>query len=266
MRHIHASRLSSVVILAALAACAKAQSLDGTWEIAQVIDNGRVVDPTEVLRTYAADGRVVIRGQQVELIVPGVYQRKTMPFAVDASRSPMTFDMAGAEKTGGRGIFLASKDSLFICLANRDRPRPTGFSSPAGSGNLLVTLNRTTTNTAQPQLPPPPDYQDEQLRKLLVGTWGHQDAQSVNMMTLNSDGTATMTTQWRDQFKQMFHQDVRSSGKWKVQDGVVTLAIDASTDNERRGQSGSFRVRSINGNEMAAVDYDGTVRQEWKAP
>lgn len=256
----------AIILLASFTAHAAAQSLDGTWEIAQVIDNGRVVDPAEVLRTYAADGRVVIRGQQVELVVPGIFQRKTMPFAVDASRSPMTFDMAGAEKTGGRGIFLASKDSLFICLAPRDRPRPTGFSSPSGSGNLLVTLNRAAAAPALPQLPPPPNYQDEQIRKLLVGTWGHQDEQSVNMMTLNADGTATMTTQWRDQFKQMFHQDVRSSGKWKVQDGVVTLAIDTSTDNERRGQSGSFRVRSINGNEMAAVDYEGRVRQEWKAP
>jgi len=200
------------------------------------------------------------------LVVPGIYQRKTMPFAVDASRSPMTFDMAGAEKTGGRGIFLASKGSLFICLATRDRPRPTGFSSAAGSGNLLVTLNRATGNVALPQLPPPPNYQDEQLRKLLVGTWGHQDEQTVHYMTLAGDGTATLVAQSRDQFKQMFHQDVRSTGTWKVKDGVVTLAIDTSSDNERRGQTGSFRVRSINSNEMAAVDYDGTVRQEWKAP
>ena len=51
-----------------------------------------------------------------------------------------------------------------------------------------------------------------------------------------------------------------------MQDGVVTITIESSTDNERRGQSASFRVRSINGSEMAAVDYDGDVRQEWKAP
>lgn len=213
MRHALSIVIVSIIASMVLAARAQAQSLDGTWEIAQVIDNGRVVDPTEVLRTYAADGRVVIRGQQVELVVPGIYQRKTMPFAVDASRSPMTFDMAGAEKTGGRGIFLASKDSLFICLAPRDRARPTGFSSAAGSGNLLVTLNRATANTTLPQLPPPPNYQDEQLRKLLVGTWGHQDEQTVHYMTLAADGTANMVAQSRDQFKQMFHQDVRSSGK-----------------------------------------------------
>ena len=91
---------------------ARAQSLDGVWEITAVIDNGRVVEPTEVLMNYAADGRVVIRGQQVELIVPGTYQRKQLPFMVDGSKSPTTFDMVGAEKTGGRGIFMAGKDGL----------------------------------------------------------------------------------------------------------------------------------------------------------
>jgi hypothetical protein len=72
--------------------------------------------------------------------------------------------------------------------------------------------------------------------------------------------------QWKDQFKQMFHQDVRSSGTWKVQDGVVVINITTSSDKERRGQVGSFRVRSINGSELVAVDYNGQVRQEWKSP
>src|SRR5215203_3364400 len=85
------------------------QSLDGVWEITAVIDNGRVVEPTEVLMNYAADGRVVIRGEQVELVVPMTYQRKQLPFMVDGTKSPMTFDLAGAEKTGGRGIFMAGK-------------------------------------------------------------------------------------------------------------------------------------------------------------
>ena len=121
---------------------AEAQSLDGTWEITTVIDNGRVVEPTEVLLNYAADGRVVIRGQQVELVVPMTFQRKRLPFVVDNTKSPMTFDLAGAEKTGGRGIFMASKDSLLLCLSSRDQGRPTSFASLPGSGNLLVTLRR----------------------------------------------------------------------------------------------------------------------------
>jgi uncharacterized protein (TIGR03067 family) len=245
-----------------------AQTLDGAWEITAVIDDGRVVQPTDVLLNYAADGRVVIRGQTVELVVPQTYQRKRLPFVVDDSKSPMAFDMAGAEKTGGRGIFMAAKDSLVLCLARRDRDRPTTFSSLPGSGNLLVTLKRTTGDSSSlPGQPPAaPSYEDEQLRRMLVGTWGHQDADSIHYITLGGDGNFNATMQWKDNFKQMFHQDVRSSGTWKVQDGVVVITITQSTDKERRGQVGSFRIRSITSSELVAVDHNGQVRQEWKAP
>lgn len=249
---------------------AHGQTLEGTWEITAVIDDGRVVQPTDVLLNYAADGRVVIRGQIVELVVPQTYQRKRLPFAVDDTKSPMAFDMAGAEKTGGRGIFLAGKDSLVLCLASRNHERPATFGSLPGSGNLLVTLKRVDAAGSSVPLPtqPPatPSYEDEQLRRMLVGTWGHQDADSIQYLSLGSDGNFTSTTQWKDNFKQMFHQDVRSSGTWRVQDGVVIMNLAQSTDKERRGQVSSFRIRSITSSELVAVDGDGQVRQEWKAP
>src|SRR5258705_6569765 len=131
-----------VILLAGNGLSATAQSLDGVWEITAVIDNGRVVEPTEVLQNYAADGRVVIRGQQVELVVPMTYQRKQLPFLVDATKSPMTFDMAGAEKTGGRGIFMAGKDALLLCLFSRDPGGPATVAVLARSGQLLVNRRR----------------------------------------------------------------------------------------------------------------------------
>ena len=259
--------ISACILLAVCDLQAQAQSLDGVWEITAVIDNGRVVEPTEVTTNFAADGRVVIRGQQVELMVPMTYQRKQLPFMVDSTKSPMTFDMVGAEKTGGRGIFMAGKDTVLLCLAGRDQARPNTFASLPGSGNLLVTLRRATgPNPTLPAPPATPSYQDEQLRRLLVGTWGHQDSDSIHYLTLNQDGTMNQVMTWKDQFKQLFHQDVRSSGKWQVQGGVITITVANSTDNERRGQTGSFKVRSINGSELTAVDYSGQVRQEWKAP
>jgi uncharacterized protein (TIGR03067 family) len=259
-----------VVAASLITRTAEAQSLDGTWEISTVIDDGRVVEPTDVLLNYAADGRVVIRGQSVELVVPMTFQRKQLPFVVDDTKSPMTVDLAGAQKTGGRGIFMASRDTLVLCLASRDKGRPASFASLPGSGNLLVTLKRTTSGGGSPSFPgqPPsaPSYEDEQLRRMLVGTWGHQDTDSIHYITLGGDGNMRANMQWKDQFKQMFHQDVRSSGTWKVQDGVVVINITTSSDKERRGQVGSFRVRSINGSELVAVDYNGQVRQEWKSP
>lgn len=248
---------------------AEAQSLDGSWEITAVVDDGRVIDPTNVLLNYAADGRVIVNGQTVQLIVPMTYQRKQLVFTTDTTKSPMTFDLAGGDKTNGRGIFLPGKDNLVLCLASRDKGRPTSFSSLPGSGNLFVTLKRVGSGGSSLALPAPPEtpaYDDAQLRQMLAGTWGHQDADSIHYITLNSDGSMSVVMTWKDNFKRMFHDDVRSSGTWKVENGVVITKIDSSTDKERRGQVGSFRIRSINSSQLVAVDHAGQVRQEWKAP
>ena len=236
----------------------QAQSLDGVWDINAVIDDGRVVSPNDIRTNYAADGRVTINGQVAQLILPMTYQRKQLPFAVDVSRSPARLDLAGAEKTGGRGIILPSKDSLILCLASRDRDRPTSFSSQPGSGNLLVTLSRASGDAGTTPTPgQPPTYTDDQLRRMLAGTWGHQDEETIHYLSLNADNSVTDTMTWKDEnFKKMFHQDVRSTGSWKVQDGVVLVKIDSS-HKERNGESVPFRIRSINPSELVAVDAQG---------
>jgi uncharacterized protein (TIGR03067 family) len=253
------------VFVLGLTIAASAQSLDGVWEISSVIDNGRIVTPTEIRTSYAADGRVTINGQVAEFILPMTYQRKKLPFAVDATRNPPRLDLAGAEKTGGRGIILPSKDSVIICLSGRDKPRPSEFAP--GPDILFISLKRATGDAAvaTPTAGQQPKYSDDQLRQMLVGTWGHQDEETIHYITLNQDGSMSTTMQWKDQFKKMFHQDVRSSGSWTVQDGVVMAKFDTSTDKERKGQFLSFRIRSITSTELVAVDGWGTVRQEWKA-
>ena len=264
-RHFAAFVLVGIVSLGA-GRTAGAQALDGTWEITSVTDNGRMMSPGEIKANYAADGRVKITGQMAEFILPMTYQKKQLPFAVDMSKSPVRLDLAGADRTGGRGILLPSKDTLVLCLAPRDRERPAKFSSQPGSGNLLITLDRATGDApAMPTQNQPAKYSDDQLRQQLVGTWGHQDEETIHYLALGADGKMTTTMSWKDNFKKMFHQDVKSSGSWTVKDGVVLVKIDDSSDKERRGQLFSFRIRSINSSELVAVDGLGTVRQEWKA-
>jgi len=95
------SILSIAVALGLTVSPARAQSLDGVWEITAVIDNGQVISPNDVRSNYAADGHVTINGQVAQLVMPMTYQRRQLPFAVDTSRSPARLDLAGAEKTGG---------------------------------------------------------------------------------------------------------------------------------------------------------------------
>jgi uncharacterized protein (TIGR03067 family) len=262
---IHCTRpLYFILVLSLAATTAAAQSLDGVWEISSVIDNGRMVTPTEIRTNYAADGRVTINGQVAQFILPMTFQRKQLPFAVDVSKSPARLDLAGAEKTGGRGIIMPSKDSLILCLSGRDKPRPTTFAP--GPDILFISLQRAAADApATPTSGQNPTYTDDQLRPMLLGTWGHQDEETIHYITLNQDGSMSITMQWKDQFKKMFHQDVRSSGSWKLQNGVVMAKFDDSTDKERKGQLCSFRIRSISPTELVAVDGLGTVRQEWKA-
>jgi hypothetical protein len=63
----HLLRICVCVALGVVVACvsrdARAQSLDGTWEISSVVDDGRVIDPANIRLMYAADGRVTISGK-----------------------------------------------------------------------------------------------------------------------------------------------------------------------------------------------------------
>lgn len=71
--------------------------------------------------------------------------------------------MIGRGRTRTRGIYLLAGDILMVCLAGPDaKSRPTDFSSPEGSNNLLMTLKRvrptpiTSTVTARAVAPTTP--------------------------------------------------------------------------------------------------------------
>lgn len=253
------------------------QSLEGVWEITTLIDNGRVIEPAVVQRDYVADGKLMIRGPQAQLLMPTTRQLRQIPFAVDAKQSPPTVNVALTPTSGAHGIYLVTGNIAVICLATHAKPLPTSLASTPGSENLMLTLQRvpppqpaSAVPAGAPVAPVAPaplkEYSDEELRKLLTGNWGHQDKKSTRMTTLNSDGSMSSTTTWTDKFKRIFHSDVRSSGSWKVQNGVVIATITTSTDKNLRGQVFSYRIRSITDRELQAIDQNGALRMEWKTP
>jgi uncharacterized protein (TIGR03067 family) len=273
------AQLASAAFLAA--ACFSSnrtlgETLEGVWDIAMIVSNGRVLDAAEIRRTYAADGRLTISGQTASLVMPATLQKREIPVRVDGTQVPATIDIALAANTGGHGVVMISGNTAMVCLASPNQPRATAFASQAGSGNLLLSLTRASggvpatpaSTAAVPpvQAPQPMNLTDEQLRAKLIGTWGHQNKDSKRMLTLNPDGSMIAVVTWTDQFKKVFHSDVRTSGNWKVQDGVVLAQVTASTDKNVRGQVYSYRIRSINDKELLAVDQNGNLRQEWKAP
>ena len=84
-------------------------------------------------------------------------------------------------------------------------------------------------------------------------------------MTLNADGTYSVITTFKKGFKKVFDHEERTSGKWHLKDGTLTLTATAATERPKIGQVYSFRITSVNESEVLYVDNaTGQRRVEWK--
>ncbi len=245
-------------------------ALQGTWEITALIDDGALV-PDETLKTrYAQDARFKFDSQSISFVAPGTLQTRSLLFLIDEKASPKTIDLGGSEKTSGKGIYMLSGDTLMICIGEAGTmQRPTEFTAKKGSPQLLMTLKRltpaaVTAKQPQPSATPPAPLKDDEVRGALVGTWGHQDEDWLTLFTLNADGTFSSTRNFKNKFGKLFNEDVRSSGTWKIQNGIVICTVAASTDKNLVNQIFSYRIQSISATELLAIDQFGRWRREWK--
>lgn len=244
-------------------------NLQGTWRITALVDNGSVLSNQQIESDYVRDRLVQFQGPLMTFASPHSLELRKLPFVVDTKTSPMSFDLSGGEKVGPRGIMTFQGDSLIVCIAHPDKPdRPTEFASAKDSGRVLITLQRVTptpnTPAAPVPLPPPPVSGDQATRKSLIGTWGNQDDRAISYTTLNADGSFSSVLNWKKGFDNIFLKDVRSSGTWTVENGVVIARVTASTDPERRNQVYSFRIMTLSPTEFYAIDGRGRGHREWR--
>ncbi len=276
------SRLATLVLLLTVAvtpmgavdSATETKQLDGVWKITALIDDGEIVAPTAIRERFAREGQIVIKDSILSLVNPLTLKKRDLPFVVDPQARPRTLDIAGTQKVGSKGIYMIDGDTLIVCMGGSDaKSRPTSFTSTKGSQMVLMTLqreNRQATTPAvipaQVEVPPAqPANRDEEMRKALLGTWGHQTDDKITKVTFNADGTFSDSQNWKKGgFRRVFHEDVRSSGRWKVENGVVIVQINASTDRARTGQVYSFRITNLGATQIVATDQDGKVRVEWK--
>jgi uncharacterized protein (TIGR03067 family) len=259
----------SALLLMSVPAAADGGKLDGTWQITAMIEDGEVVAPATVRDKLAKDGRLTISGQSITVARPGTGEKKTILFVTDPKANPPTLDLAGADKVGSKGIYLLSGDTLLVCVSGHGiAERPRDFGSAPGSQAVLLTLKRL---AAEPARDPPPapvlsqPLTDADIRKHLLGTWGHQNNDAIDYITFNEDGSFSSTRTWKRGFlKNTFEEDGRQSGTWKLKDGVVILHVTASTLKEKMGQVYSYRINSISATEVIYLSPEGQVRREWK--
>jgi uncharacterized protein (TIGR03067 family) len=115
------------------------EQLQGIWQAVSAVINGDALpaETVNTIRLTLTDTRfVTTRG--AETLFDSNY-------TADSSRTPNEIEMIGTGDFEGKpalGIYAIDGDALRLCYKMPGFPRPTEFTSPAGSGAFLITLKR----------------------------------------------------------------------------------------------------------------------------
>jgi uncharacterized protein (TIGR03067 family) len=246
--------------------------LQGVWRITALIENGRSLSIREIASEFAADGQLIVEGNTVSVLPPGSFERRKMVFVLGQEGEQRTIDLAGATKVSSRGIYQRTGDSLVLCLGTPERKeRPSDFGAGKDSDVVLLSLQRVPDKAPRPAALPkgePPALPESrpmsELQKQLIGTWGYQDDDATHYYTLNADGSFSMRTDWKRKLRNVFNDNVRSSGTWKLEGQVVIATITTSTDSRLRGQVISNRITHIGPNDLVLINSEGRAKRQWR--
>ncbi|QDU21391.1 TIGR03067 domain-containing protein [Urbifossiella limnaea] len=118
--------------------------MQGNWKPLAIQHEGKSQAPVDEMAKLTA----VFDGSEYHLYYadksknpPTVLKLAVMTVALDPSTRPkgITFEFAGGNLKGQKrhGIYEVAGNELKLCYGPVDRPRPTQFVAPAGSGHFL---------------------------------------------------------------------------------------------------------------------------------
>ncbi len=117
------------------------KQIEGTWRVIELVIDGNKSteeDARKLTVVNGADGTWILRDEAREI------NRGTS--TINPTKKPKTIDFAVTEGDGKgnqhKGIYELSKKTRRLCFAPGGKKRPTEFSSPSGSGIILVTFER----------------------------------------------------------------------------------------------------------------------------
>jgi uncharacterized protein (TIGR03067 family) len=113
--------------------------LQGTWMLVAAD-----VEGTKTPREKIQRMKVVIEGDHYTLHFGGHVLAKDIRFQIDATRSPKSVDDVLEDGKVIRGIYQLDGDTLYSCMAEVGKDRPTDFVARAGSGHTLRVFRRVT--------------------------------------------------------------------------------------------------------------------------
>jgi len=116
------------------------KTLDGTWVVEAIVRDPREKNPDE-----GKGIRCVIKEGKVAAKLPG--ENKPLPgcltLKVDATKTPKAMDIQPeGDNAAILAIYELQGDTLRVCWAPLEKPRPTEFASKPGSGHSLIVLKR----------------------------------------------------------------------------------------------------------------------------
>jgi uncharacterized protein (TIGR03067 family) len=244
----------------------------GHWQVAELVEDGKVI-PKEAIREWLpSGGRAEIIENAIVFKSPQSDRSYAKVFTIDATKYPRGIEISTPEGIDTAGIYRFDDGKLVVCLADpREAERPKDFSAEAGSKRMLMVLERTDSNapsTTNAESASPTGggtagtiLTDEQVAKMLAGTWKLNDSAGSLYVTFEPDGKFSTVREYQELrlFHKSFVQTPISTGTWGVKNGNLTAEALQSVRPERVDRKLAFAVRSISKQDMIFVDPLGRV-------
>ena len=114
------------------------EKLQGTWSLLSAMDDGKSLAQDKVKQTTIVIEHDTFRFPHLAEDATS----KAGSIKLDATKTPKQMDTVSTEKEVMVGIYELQGDSYRVCFAPVGKPRPSEFTSKAGSGNILQVWQR----------------------------------------------------------------------------------------------------------------------------
>ena len=250
------------------------KKLEGHWQVIDLVEDGHVI-PSDAIREWLpSGGRFEIIDNSLTYKSPEDGKKHAKVFAIDATQFPKGFDLLSRDKKEATGIYKFDEGKLVICLSDPDDgPQPTDFSAKKGSKRMLMVMKKISSSDATEKPPSSPPLSggtkiltDEEVTKMLPGSWRYRDDIGALVLTLRSNGTwsTIREVQQLRLFEKVFVRTPVSNGTWVVKKGTLNLHCTASLHPDRVNHTMPFTIRSISEKDLIFVDYVGRLGRATK--
>ena len=244
----------------------------GNWEVVELVEDGHVVPQEAIPEWLPSGGHFEIVDNSMLFTSHDDGKKHAKVFEIDATQIPHGVDLVNRDGKEAKGIYQFDDGKLVVCFADPDDgPRPTEFSAKKGSKRMLMVIKKTSgppkaEKLAAASRTPAPSVAgkiltDQELGKMLPGTWRYLDDAGALVLTIRANGTWSSIREVQEMrlFQKVFVRTPISSGTWTLKNGTLNMLCTASLHPERINHVLPFSIRSISESDFLFVDYLGRV-------